>query len=380
MTRRVVMLLSNGFSSDPRVEKEAAALAAAGWEVNVLAWDREGSLPAEEQRGAARVLRLGPRARHGGGIRNIGGYREFWREAAARAASLGADVLHCHDLDTAPAGLDALRRLPRAALVLDFHELYRESNMIPQRGVVGLLARAAVRLVERRAIPRADVVLVANPGTVAYHDRFGVRDRLVLVENAPDIDAFAPVCPRDPFTVGFMGQKRYLEGLRALIQAAERTGVHALLAGGGTSEAEVARLAADVPNVEVSGRFRYEELPAMYARCSAVYAVYDARLGNVRTLFPVKVMEAMASALPVIVAEGTWIGDYVRANGIGLTVPVGDVGALVAALERLRDDRSAAAEMGRKGRALVEGGLNWQAASGRLLEAYERLERRPENA
>jgi succinoglycan biosynthesis protein ExoL len=148
-------------------------------------------------------------------------------------------------------------------------------------------------------------------------------------------------------------------------------GTVALLAGGGTGAEEVARRAAAVPSVRVSGPFTYDDLPGLYTDCDCVYAVYDARLGNVRTLFPVKMMEAMACALPVIVAQGTWAGDYAREHGVGLSVPPNDVRALQAALRTLMDDASAAAEMGRRGRAIVEGGLNWPAAAGRLLGAYE---------
>ena len=43
----VVMLLTNDFVSDPRVEKEAVALIGAGWDVTVLAWDRAGTAPVQ---------------------------------------------------------------------------------------------------------------------------------------------------------------------------------------------------------------------------------------------------------------------------------------------------------------------------------------------
>lgn len=377
MTGRVVMVLSNAFVSDPRVEKEAEALSSAGLEVTVLAWDREGSSPAEEVRGGARVVRFGPRARHGGGLSNAERYREFWGAAAARATAIGPDVVHCHDLDTAPVGLRVVGSRPRIRLVLDFHELYRESNMIPQRGAVGVAARAAVRVLERRAIPRADAVLVANPGAVPYYGRFGVGSRLSAIENAPDADVFRPrggERPARPFTVGYFGQKRYLGGLAALVEAARALDdVAVLMAGGGTAADDVARLAAGEPRVENHGSFSYAQLPGYYERCDAVYAVYEAGIGNVRTLFPVKVMEAMACALPVVVAKGTWAGDYVERESVGFAVPPQDVAALTSVLASLRDDPETCARMGARGRSIVEGGLRWDAVAARLLNVYEGL-------
>ena len=376
MAGKVVMFVTNDASSDPRVEKEAAALAGAGFGVTVLAWDRRGAAERVEQRGGVTYERLGPRAPYGGGPRSVALFRAYWRGAAERATDLGPDVLHCHDLDTAPAGLAVQRRATsRPGLVLDMHELYRDSNMVPQRGLMGRAARAAVRVVERRAFRAADHILVANPGTVDYYRLLGVGGKVVLVENAPELERFDLVV-RDPaasFTVGYFGQKRYPEGLRLLMEAIQpHAEMRAVLRGGGVAAGEVAALASGMQRVEASGVFKYAELPALYAECDVVYAVYDVALGNVRTLFPVKVMEAMASGLPVVVADGTWVGEYVVEHGIGVSIPAGDQEALEAALVRLASDPMARQEMGARGRAIIESGLNWDASSARLLEVYAR--------
>lgn len=371
------MFLTNDGVSDPRVEKESQALRAAGWEVTVLAWNRTGAAPVAEDRDGVTYERLGPLAPYGGGVRSLPLFRRFWREAASRALELEPTVVHCHDLDTAPAGLSAHKASASGLhLVLDMHELYRDSSMVPQRGALGAVSRTVVRVLERRAFKAADAIVVANPGTLDYYRRFGVNDKTVLVPNAPDHQLFQPSAqPRGDgagcFVVGYFGQKRYLEGLQLLIDVvADDTSLGAILAGGGTAAADVERLAAGVGRIEVSGRFSYAELPALYRRCDVVYAVYDTALGNVRTLFPVKVMEAMACGLPAIVAEGTWVGDYVNAHGIGIAIPAGDRHALAAALMKLAHDRDSAHELGVVGRRLVEEGLNWGDASARLVETY----------
>ncbi len=383
--RSVVMLLTNDFVSDPRVEKEALALCDAGWTVTVLAWDRSQSHPAADARGPIRIERLGPAAPYGGGPKSLLKFREFWRRAALRTQELAPDVVHCHDLDTASAALEVRRRtgLRGPHIVLDFHELYRESKMVPQSGIVGTLAGIAVRRVERDAIAAASVVIVANPGTVGCYDDYSARDKMVLVENAPDLDRFspkaaspgrAPTAPASAFRVCFIGQKRYTQGLYTLMEAVQRDErLHALLAGGGVAEAEIADAATRYQRVEVVGRLRIEEIPAYYEQCDCVYAAYDAKLGNVRTLFPVKVMEGMACAVPVVVSRGTWIADYVEAHGIGLAVDEADVDEVASALARLASDPKLCEDMGRRGRNIVEAGLNWKAASSRLVAAYEGL-------
>jgi glycosyltransferase involved in cell wall biosynthesis len=82
----------------------------------------------------------------------------------------------------------------------------------------------------------------------------------------------------------------------------------------------------------------------------------------------------MACGLPVLVNAGTWAGDYVIEHGVGLAVDASDRAAVEDAMLQLKDDRSSAEEMGRRGRAVVDEGLSWQAAAGRLVDAYGKLE------
>jgi len=375
----VVMVLTNDFVSDPRVEKEGLALASDGWDVTVIAWDRSQSLPASESRGPIRIERLGPAAPYGGGVRSILRFRAFWRRASARTLQLRPEVVHCHDLDTAPVGLAAIRRSrdQRPRLVLDFHELYRASRMVPQSGVTGALARPVVRALERRAIAAADAVVIANPGSVSAYDEYDARVKIVLVENAPEAELFRSRQRRgdsSEFRVCYVGQKRYADRLRDLMEAVQHdTRLSARLAGGGVAEAEVARLAAVYDRVEVSGPFTRDQAPGLYDGCDAVYAVYDAAVGNIQYATPVKALEGMAAGLPVIVNRGTWFSELVLDAGAGVAVTEGDVDQLAEVLVSLADDRDRAASMGANGRAIIDGGLNWDAAANRLIDAYRRL-------
>jgi glycosyltransferase involved in cell wall biosynthesis len=377
MSGRIVMLLSNAFRSDPRVSKEATALVEAGFEVHVIAWNRAGDMPASEEREGFHIHRVGPVTPHGGGLANIPAYREFYADIHSAAARLEPDAVHCHDLDTAQPGLAVVKaEMPRrVALVLDMHEQYRDSNMLPQRGIKGMIGRGGARMVERRTYGRADAILVANPGSVGYYEKLGYGAKIVVVENAPDMTVFTPSDRTgEPFTIGYFGQKRYPESLLQLIEIVrDQEDVHAVLAGGGTAEEQVAEAAQGVDRIENSGSFAYSDLPRLYTKVDAVHAVYNTALGNVRSLFPVKVMEAMACGLPVIVAAGTWIGSYVEDNGLGLAVTVGDKRALADAVEYLASHPEERRRMGEAGRALVEGGLSWQSASASLISTYEGL-------
>lgn len=382
---KVAMLVSNAVDPDPRVEKEAAALAAAGHEVTVIAWDRAGSSEARVERDGYAIERVGPRAAYGGGLASIGLFREFWRTAATRAIELRADVVHSHDTDTIPAGLSAIRSLGRsgsgARFVVDFHELYRASRMVPQAGVVGVLARAWVDRLERKAVRAASLVIVANEGVLPHYEAMGAGSKLLFVPNAPDADLFVPMpCAREiagevrPFTVTFIGRKRYAATLEALADAIQPHPDMAVeLVGGGPDAARVDSLAMTHERVTASGPIPYAGIPARYACTDVVHAAYDAVVGNARVCTPGKVFEAMACSKPVIVSAGTWIGEWVERKGVGLAVDATDVNAVEAALTRLRDQPELRASMGVRGRTLVESGLNWESAARDLVAGYARI-------
>lgn len=381
MSGRIVMVASGAGTADPRIAKEATALVGAGYDVTVLAWDRAGSEPSRIENSGWRIEHLGPRARHGGGLRNLGKYRPFWREAARRAVALAPDALHCHNLDTVPVALAALPKVrPRPRLVLDFWEIYRHSRALPQSGIAGFVARAAARWLERRSIPVADLVITVGEAQVPYYEALGARS-IVLVENAPRLEDYEVVERDEPdFVVGFIGQKRWVPSLVSLMQAIQpHPDMRALLVGGGVAEAEVARIAQGMERVEVRGRVEPAEIPELYKRCDAVYACYDPQLLNWRTAYPVKAMEAMACGLPLIVTKGTYAGDYVERQGLGYAVDDKDPQDVERALVSLARDRAAARQMGRRGRIIAERELNWGAASGRLVAAYDALFGRSEH-
>lgn len=376
---KIVMMLASACAPDPRVEKEAYELGSVGHEVTLLAWDRAGSEPETEERDGFRIERIGPPAAYGGGIKTLPLYRRFWRAAADRAVQLAPHAIHCHDTDTASAGLRAVTRLRERGthLVMDFHELYRLTAMVPQKGMVGAASRFAVDRVERRAVAAASLVIVANPGTADHYRSIGAEGKLVVIDNAPDPDIFSPRdCPDAdrPFTVYFIGRKRSSRTLIALMDSVlDRDGVKAVLAGGGVDAERIADLARSNPNVEVMGQVPYVEIPDRYACSDVVYAAFDTAVGNWRYHTPSKAIEAMACGKPVIVSTGTWIGEYVDKHGVGLAVACDDPREIGRALDHLRDNPVEAAEMGRRGRKIVEDGLNWNAVRARLIEAYASL-------
>jgi lipopolysaccharide/colanic/teichoic acid biosynthesis glycosyltransferase len=112
------------------------------------------------------------------------------------------------------------------------------------------------------------------------------------------------------------------------------------------------------------------------ADTSLHYHVMDVlALPTYREGFPNVVLEASASARPVIVTSATGAVDSVKDNVTGLLVPVGDPRALAEGIERLLSNPGLREEMGRAGRAWVEREFRpeaiWEAQANLYREMLE---------
>jgi glycosyltransferase involved in cell wall biosynthesis len=85
--------------------------------------------------------------------------------------------------------------------------------------------------------------------------------------------------------------------------------------------------------------------------------------------FSVAITEALACGLPVVASESCHFPQIV-ASGAGRVTPL-DAAAVAQALRDVLADPSRRAEMGRRGRELVERHFTWPRIAPRMIGAYE---------
>ncbi len=160
----IVMLVVSALRIDPRVEREARALASAGWSVIVIAPDLSQP-PAADQ-----ALDWGPSVRFHLLPLATSGYvmtAPWLVSNAMYVAAMGYKpfAYHCHDLTVALIGLRAARD-KGARLVCDFHEWYSEN--VTFNDVSGAWEpheprkRLLFRWAERLILKLADRVITVN--------------------------------------------------------------------------------------------------------------------------------------------------------------------------------------------------------------------------
>lgn len=253
--------------------------------------------------------------------------------------ALAADVLHVHLPN--PIGEIGVVRNQGPAVVASFHAQLGKQRMLepfyrPLRNA--LLDRAAAVLVSGEAMATAPELtgVTAKIRVLPY----GVSPRLVGSGGSGARDG------EGPLRLLFVGRLVYYKGVDVLLRALAQVGGATLtLVGDGADRDELKALAAELKvedRTQFVGSVPDLELAACYSAAEAFVLPSVSRA----EAFGMAMTEAMANGLPAIsTALGTGT-DWVNLDGqTGLVVPPGDVGALAAAIERLRD-RELRAQLG----------------------------------
>jgi glycosyltransferase involved in cell wall biosynthesis len=380
---KVLMFVSNTFISDPRVYNEARSLIKAGYEVTVIAWDREKQNPPEQNWDGIRVIRLRTRMATKQGFASWlwqGLNLFFWQcKAYRRALELHRetrfDVIHCHDLDTLPIGV-MLRRKLGLPLIYDAHEIYgyMMARIFP-RWVVNLLI-----WLEKQLITRADKIInVCEPQKEYFN---GITEKPVtLIMNCKQLQTmeYQPSDDKSNFTLLYIGVLHQGRSVPMLIQAVkELPDVRCVIGGTGLQDyvRALEEECSKTSNVTFLGRVPFDEVIPMTKEADCVFLMLSPEDLNNRLAFANKQFEAMVCGRPIICTRGTHSGDVTEQEQVGLSVEYSKE-ALKEAITRLRDDVQLREQLGKNALRAAITKYNWQKQEETLLELYESLQANP---
>jgi len=381
-TTRILMIVSNGYTHDPRVAAEAESLQRAGHEVHVIAWDRRGTLTAEETRNEVQVHRL--RNTIGMRLRMYDIFRlpPFWRLAARQALRLHRQapfgVVHCHDLDTLPAGV-RIKRQAGIPLVYDVHEPFPDlMEQTPARRFA-----PQYRRMERRLASEVDLFVTINAPMEGYLRALAPAAPVVVVQNSKPLLWTTWEPPQTSrmrvLYLGTLDATRLVLPLAELATEEKTFELH--VGGSGALEPQILRLAqGSEGHVVFLGLVPMEEVLPRTRAADVVVIMGDPNERQARIYgLPNKFFECLVAGRPVIVSKGTWIGGQVESLGCGLAVEFSKE-ALRAALRNLAEDPPLRERLGRTGLRLALEKYNWATDEAVLLDAYRRLGAGPQAA
>jgi glycosyltransferase involved in cell wall biosynthesis len=193
--------------------------------------------------------------------------------------------------------------------------------------------------------------------------------------NGVDLGRF-PAGPGGPDTILFVGRLVEKKGVETLLQAfaivrRERPEASLVIIGEGSLRSKLEALAGE--SVRFLGDQAPEEVAAWMRRATVLAAPsVTARDGDAEGL-PNVIVEAAASALPVVGTDHSGIPEAIVEGESGFIVPERDAGALAARLIIILGDSDLRGRMGAAARALAERSFDFERQMRRLEEIYDEV-------
>ena len=292
----------------------------------------------------------------------------------------GATLVHAHWV--IPGGATAAAAAGPLPIVVSLHG--SDLFLAERNRIVGMAARAAFR--------RADRVTACSTDLRRRAVALGADDaRTETLLHGVDVDRFAP----DPdtrrrvraahglgddaevvFAVGRFVRKKGFEYLIDAVArlAPRRPALRLVLAGGGDLDGELRARAGDgriAGRVLWPGAIAHDEVADWLAAAdvSATPSVVD-DAGNVDGL-PNTILEALASATPVVATHAGGIASVAIDRETALVVPERNPERLAAAIDALLSDAELRAAIGGGARARMRREHTWERVAERFETAYD---------
>lgn len=386
------MLNAEAFRPDARVLRMAKAVVSSGYDVTIVAWDRECKYPKEERTTANIFVRR---------FRLLNS-SEFTLVKYLLSTLLFAmisilyvikesknstrTVIHCTGIYTLPSGSFLKMFLRNVKVVYDVREYYRG---VLEPWVPSIVLKF-VDLLEVWALKRIDLIFTVNDIFTRRYRQMSTQP-VVTIYNAPEKDLFKKIPNQrireelnleNKFIVLFAGTIREYAGLRELVEVARHLkdakieGIKFLLVGEGPLKKQIQAVISEngVGSMfEQMSWLRFSRLNQVINASDLVSCIYTHQDPNNAYALPIKMFEAMSCGKPFIASKTSLLMvDIANRYRCGLICEE-DPKSILNAILKLRDDPNLREELSRNGRSVIEKEYNWENMSKIIAHEYHSL-------
>lgn len=291
------------------------------------------------------------------------------------------DVMHAHWVIPNGPVAAIVARLRRVPLIISMHG--SDVFVAEQSGLISSVARWCFRAASAITAPSQDLVqraiALGAPASRCHLVPYGVDpSKFTHIDNAGPSLRKVLGLPHDSLIVFAVGRMVYKKGFEYLIRAVpailrEHPNAKIVLAGGGDLEPRLLSLVRQLgveKSVIMPGWVSRDQMPLYFSGCDlfVLPSVVDQQ-GNVDGL-PNTLLEAMASARPVVATNVAGVPLAVKDGDNGLLVPEKQPGELSAAINLLLRAPQLRVQYGEAARLRVEHELNWETTARTFNDLY----------
>lgn len=384
MKKKVVILLTNPLEMDNKVCNEAKALANAGFDVIVYAWDREGkySNKTDDIVNEIKVKRVLIKSSYGHGLRQLFGFISFWIVVFWRLMIFNFDIVHCVDLNTLAPGFLAAK-IKRRKIIYDSHEDFPASMLDAKSKCLAPLAEK----VESFIIKRVNMIITVSDKIADILKKRGAKKIHVILTtkslseyNYTEeelINLRRKFGLEKKFIFLYMGLLYHYRNLLEIIEIFKNYVSEEsvfLIGGYGILEEDIKKAASNCKNVIFVGIILASEI-SLYTKASDVlFAVNKITSKNLSVTIPNKLFEAIAAGKPIIGSNVGPLGQIIKETNCGIAVSPDRPDEIKNAILRLISDRNLYNQLCQNA-VKMQKIYNWEETSKFLIDCYRKLEK-----
>jgi glycosyltransferase involved in cell wall biosynthesis len=376
------MMICSEYEANPRVRRQAEALAARGDKVTVLALHAEGR-PRHDVVDGVRVVHTPTRKYRGNSARSyLSLYGGFFAHATGwmLRQPRAFDLVQTHTMPEAVAFAATVQRMLRVPLLLDVHDLTEQLFASKFRGD-GLIM-AGVRCSARMSLRFANEVLTVHEPYAATIGRL-TRRPVTVVMNSPDERLFPPrpfqARPPGELMFSYHGLIAPRHGLVNAVEALaklrlEMPEARMQILGSGDGLAPLRSRVEDLGLAEVvslpARLLPITEIPPLLERAH-IGIVPSQRDPWTDEVLPTKLLEYAALGIPVITFRNSVIERYFPEDSVTYVDPASTENLLVAMRTLATNQDRARRQAQRAGEVVA--GMAWERQKLVYFEVIDRL-------
>lgn len=374
--KRIIILRSNPVKPDPRVEKEASTLVAAGYSVQILAWDREktygyklSKLMVNNQ--IIAITRIGIKASYGGGFKNIIQFLSFQLLLLLYLLKNISryNIIHACDFDTAFTA-SLINIICKKKFIFDiFDFLYGKPVSLFQK---------IIRKLQCNIINKSDATIICSEARI-QQIRGSKPQKLVIIHNSPinyDFKGIQTIgrC-NDKIRIVYVGILQNHRLLCELVEAIAENPIFELhIAGIGKVEYKnfITTYAKTHNNIIFYGGIPYDKTLMLESSADIMLAIYDPSIENHIFAAPNKFYEALMLGKPLIMVKETGMSNIILQNKFGVLIDYNKQ-SLIDGLYRLVEHRAEWEQMSKNMKLYYLKNFDWRIMANRLKQLYANL-------
>ena len=369
------MIVSNPYTHDPRVYSEAMSLVNSGHDVTIIGWDRNNKYAVEEWNKSVHIIRI----QNKGILRILPGVLIknplWWRKAFKRGLKLfydgwKFDVVHCHDLDTLPAGV-WLKKKTKCKLVYDAHEIY---GYMIEKNVNNLIVKL-VFYMEKKLIKHASYIITVDNGYANYFKSIINNIPLTIIRNCKTLLGEYQKPSYEKFTliyIGTINNMRFFPQMIYIIGKIKNVQLFVISINKNEFYYKMKNISKKFDNINFLNQIPINKVLYETLKAHVVICLFDTKNRLYTIGSPNKLFEAMVTGRPIIVTKNTNAGNIVDKEKCGISIEYSEE-KFEETIKLLRDNPNLCEELGKNGLKAAKEKYNWDNEEKKLLSLYKKL-------